>query len=62
LGLAQIGFLFLILQANRSVGVTDMNKTSSRSHSLLTLTVEQKGKDGSVKVGKINFGGLFSSP
>ena len=46
-------------EANRSVGVTDMNKSSSRSHSLLTLSIEQKGKDGSIRVGKLNFGGLF---
>jgi hypothetical protein len=44
-------------EANRSVGATDMNKSSSRSHSLLTLTIEQKGKDGSTRVGKLNFGG-----
>ena len=40
--------------ANRAVGVTNMNSESSRSHAVLTLTVRQKYEDGSFNVSKLN--------
>jgi kinesin family protein 5 len=43
--------------ASRAVASTLMNAQSSRSHALLTLTVQQKLADGSVKVSKLNIAG-----
>ena len=48
-------------ETNRSTGATDMNATSSRSHSLLMLTVSQKAADGSVRIGRLNFADLAGS-
>jgi kinesin family protein 5 len=44
-------------EANRHVSATDMNAHSSRSHTLLMLTVQQRAADGSVRVGRLNFAG-----
>lgn len=38
-----------------------MNATSSRSHSLFTLILQQKSADGSVKTGKLNLADLAGS-
>lgn len=39
---------------NRSIGVTDMNKQSSRSHSIFILTISQRNSaDFSTKTGKL---------
>ena len=50
---------------NRSVGSTNMNKHSSRSHSLFTITVERSelGADGKqhIRVGKLNMVDLAGS-
>lgn len=50
---------------NRSVGATLMNQTSSRSHSIFTVTVESsiEGDDGEahIKVGKLNMVDLAGS-
>eukprot|EP00941_MAST-03F_sp_MAST-3F-sp1_P006050 g6050.t1 len=50
---------------NRSVGATAMNQTSSRSHSIFTIVVEQSqlGADGEqhIKVGKLNLVDLAGS-
>lgn len=45
----------------RSVAYTKMNATSSRSHSLFTLILQQKSADGSVKTGKLNLADLAGS-
>lgn len=45
----------------RSVAYTKMNATSSRSHSLFTLILQQKSPDGSVKSGKLNLADLAGS-
>eukprot|EP00966_Prymnesium_polylepis_P002874 65430-Prymnesium_polylepis.1 len=47
--------------ANRVVGTTLMNAQSSRSHALLTITVQQKMPDGSTKVSKLNVADLAGS-
>jgi hypothetical protein len=50
---------------NRHVGATEMNKDSSRSHSLFTITIESSevGADGKshIKVGKLNIVDLAGS-
>ena len=50
---------------NRSVGATLMNETSSRSHSIFTLTVEASHKDNHgeehIRVGKLNLVDLAGS-
>ena len=46
---------------SRSVAATNMNETSSRSHSVLIVIVTQKSRDGSVKVGKLNLADLAGS-
>lgn len=38
---------------NRATSSTQMNDTSSRSHSMFILTVTQKDVDGSLKIGKL---------
>jgi hypothetical protein len=46
---------------NRVVASHKLNSTSSRSHMLLILTLEQQMSDGSVKRSKLNFGDLAGS-
>eukprot|EP00927_Polykrikos_kofoidii_P082092 TRINITY_DN8067_c0_g1_i1.p1 TRINITY_DN8067_c0_g1~~TRINITY_DN8067_c0_g1_i1.p1 ORF type:complete len:829 (-),score=268.13 TRINITY_DN8067_c0_g1_i1:193-2679(-) len=50
---------------NRSVSKTQMNETSSRSHSIFTITVEQADLDakgeGHIRVGKLNMVDLAGS-
>jgi hypothetical protein len=43
------------------VSATEMNAVSSRSHTLLMITVQQKAADGSARVGRLNFAGMCSS-
>ncbi|KAL6074629.1 Kinesin-like protein unc-104 [Balamuthia mandrillaris] len=45
----------------RSVAATEINALSSRSHSLFTLTLHQKLRDGSTKTGKLNLADLAGS-
>eukprot|EP01112_Ceratiomyxa_fruticulosa_P005719 TRINITY_DN1656_c1_g1_i1.p1 TRINITY_DN1656_c1_g1~~TRINITY_DN1656_c1_g1_i1.p1 ORF type:complete len:971 (-),score=251.91 TRINITY_DN1656_c1_g1_i1:220-3132(-) len=47
--------------SNRAVSATNMNKVSSRSHSVFILMVEQKSADGSTKTGKLNLVDLAGS-
>uniref|UniRef100_A0A7S3SNX6 Kinesin motor domain-containing protein n=1 Tax=Emiliania huxleyi TaxID=2903 RepID=A0A7S3SNX6_EMIHU len=47
--------------SSRRVGATQMNAQSSRSHALLTLTLERKGADGSVRVSRLNVADLAGS-
>merc|ERR1719474_109654 len=47
--------------SNRIVASHKLNSESSRSHMLITLNVEQKIRDGSVKRSKLNFGDLAGS-
>lgn len=47
--------------ASRSTSATQMNDTSSRSHSLFVLSVQQKLKDGSTRSGKLNLADLAGS-
>lgn len=47
--------------ANRSVGATNMNEESSRSHSIFMITVEQCGSEGHIRVGKLNMVDLAGS-
>lgn len=50
---------------NRSVGVTDMNQHSSRSHAIFIVTIEcsERGLDGEnhIRVGKLNLVDLAGS-
>lgn len=48
-------------EKHRTTSATGMNETSSRSHSLFVLTVTQRLKDGSTKIGKLNLGDLAGS-
>jgi kinesin family protein 5 len=48
-------------EKQRSTASTDMNEVSSRSHSVLIIVVNQKLKDGSVRVGKLNLADLAGS-
>ena len=48
-------------EAQRSVSATQMNERSSRSHTLLLFTVQQRAADGSVRVGRLNFADLAGS-
>ncbi|CAD7943855.1 unnamed protein product [Amoebophrya sp. A25] len=45
---------------NRSVGQTKMNETSSRSHSIFTITIETSA-NGHIRVGKLNMVDLAGS-
>lgn len=45
----------------RSVTATDMNELSSRSHTVLTITVTEKLFDASIRVGKLNLADLAGS-
>ena len=63
-----VGEIDQVMQAgkkNRSVGSTNMNATSSRSHSIFTITVETSeiGEDGEahIRVGKLNMVDLAGS-
>eukprot|EP00484_Ammonia_sp_Unknown_P018994 CAMPEP_0197028132 /NCGR_PEP_ID=MMETSP1384-20130603/7897_1 /TAXON_ID=29189 /ORGANISM="Ammonia sp." /LENGTH=1169 /DNA_ID=CAMNT_0042457085 /DNA_START=95 /DNA_END=3604 /DNA_ORIENTATION=- len=47
--------------SNRIVASHKLNSTSSRSHMLLMLNIEQKTRDGAVKRSKLNFGDLAGS-
>ena len=47
--------------ANRAVASTKMNASSSRSHSVFTITVEQQTEAGSTKTGKLNLVDLAGS-
>eukprot|EP01133_Synstelium_polycarpum_P007635 gene7635-8932_t len=53
--------LIALGEQSRSVSKTNMNQRSSRSHSLLILTIEQKSPDGSLKKGKLNLVDLAGS-
>lgn len=57
--------VFVEGSANRHVGETKMNRDSSRSHSVFTITIEssQIGEDGKahIKVGKLNIVDLAGS-
>ncbi|GAM26438.1 hypothetical protein SAMD00019534_096130 [Acytostelium subglobosum LB1] len=53
--------LIALGEQSRSVSKTNMNQRSSRSHSLLILTIEQKSRDGSIKRGKLNLVDLAGS-
>ena len=45
----------------RAVACTNMNASSSRSHSVLTITVEQRSEQGSTKTGRLNLVDLAGS-
>jgi kinesin family member 3B len=55
---AEIQKVLDVGKKNRSVGATQMNQDSSRSHSVFTVTIESTGKgpDGGehIRVGKLN--------
>lgn len=46
---------------NRTIGATDMNEHSSRSHAILTVTVEIKSSTERIRVGKLNLVDLAGS-
>lgn len=46
---------------NRTIGATDMNEHSSRSHAILTVTVEIKSSTERISVGKLNLVDLAGS-
>eukprot|EP01094_Clydonella_sp_ATCC50884_P019038 TRINITY_DN3635_c0_g2_i2.p1 TRINITY_DN3635_c0_g2~~TRINITY_DN3635_c0_g2_i2.p1 ORF type:complete len:1107 (-),score=368.20 TRINITY_DN3635_c0_g2_i2:148-3303(-) len=48
-------------EKSRAVSSTNMNATSSRSHSLFILKLHQKSTDGSTKEGKLNLADLAGS-
>ena len=48
-------------ESQRAVSSTNMNATSSRSHSLFILILHQKSPDGSTKEGKLNLADLAGS-
>jgi kinesin family protein 3/17 len=60
-----INNLMMKAKPNRTTGRTDMNEASSRSHAVLTITVEVASKhpDGSehIRVGKLNLVDLAGS-
>ena len=64
-GVDEINDVLKIGMKNRSVGATNMNKTSSRSHSLFQITIERSeiGKDGKqhIRAGKLNMVDLAGS-
>lgn len=49
----EIDHVMQIGKKNRSVGATAMNATSSRSHSIFTVTIECS-EAGKIRVGKLN--------
>ena len=64
-GVEEINDVLKIGMKNRSVGSTNMNATSSRSHSLFQITIERSeiGADGKqhIKAGKLNMVDLAGS-
>ncbi|KAM0789736.1 hypothetical protein ACM66B_006591 [Microbotryomycetes sp. NB124-2] len=48
---AQVAALLRRGEANRSVGATDFNETSSRSHSLFQMTIESRARDDVIGAG-----------
>ena len=64
-GVDEINDVLKIGMKNRSVGSTNMNATSSRSHSLFQITIERSeiGKDGKqhIRAGKLNMVDLAGS-
>ncbi len=46
---------------NRTTSATAMNRTSSRSHLVLMISLEQNMRDGSKKLSKLNFADLAGS-
>jgi len=48
-------------ESQRSTSKTEMNERSSRSHSVLTVTVTQKLQDASIRVGKLHMADLAGS-
>lgn len=46
---------------NRTIGATDMNEHSSRSHAIFTVTVEIKSSTERIRVGKLNLVDLAGS-
>ena len=48
-------------ESHRATSSTDMNASSSRSHSLFILTLHQKTRDGSTKEGRLNLADLAGS-
>eukprot|EP00803_Ostreobium_quekettii_P010001 evm.model.scf_2563.2 EVM.evm.TU.scf_2563.2 scf_2563:10409-13107(-) len=61
----EIASVLEVGKKNRSVASTQMNQDSSRSHSIFTITVEMieqgAGKDGHIRVGKLNLVDLAGS-
>lgn len=55
---AEIKEIIEVGSVNRAVGVTKMNEQSSRSHSLLIITVVQCKLNGTVVEGKLNLADL----
>lgn len=55
--LKEVMKLLALANRNRVTDKTLMNAESSRSHMIMTLTVEQTLIDGSVKKSKLNFAG-----
>ena len=53
--------LMMTGEKNRAVSSTNMNAHSSRSHSVLILTLTQKLRDGSSRQSKLNFADLAGS-
>ena len=53
--------LLSVANRNRVTDKTLMNAESSRSHMIMTLTIEQTMKDGTVKTSKLNFADLAGS-
>lgn len=64
-GVPEINDVLSIGMKNRSVGSTNMNSVSSRSHSLFQITIERSevGKDGKqhIRAGKLNLVDLAGS-
>eukprot|EP01083_Nonionella_stella_P065102 170299_1 len=53
--------LLSLANKNRITDKTNMNAVSSRSHMIMTLSIEQTLKDGTVKKSKLNFADLAGS-
>jgi kinesin family protein 5 len=53
--------LLSVGEKSRTTASTGMNEVSSRSHSVLIIIVNQKLKDGGVRVGKLNLADLAGS-
>ena len=53
--------LIEVANSNRTKAETSMNHSSSRSHMLMTVTVELRLEDDSISVGKLNFCDLAGS-